>query len=80
MNIRVLTVALLVALLGAGQALAMDSEYLEQRRKALEQEATPQSEMATQQLMSKRRAEEAAPASPQGHGEQTREALDPWWR
>jgi len=82
MNIRALTVALLVMLLGAGQAVAMDSEHLEKRRKALEQQTMQPSETTTQQAMSQsgRRADDAAPASRQRYNEQTGKALDPWWR
>ncbi len=84
MKIRTVTLAMMALMLSAGPLMAMDSEFQEKRRQALQEKSTS-SAIQAENAIDQRRDREV---SQRGEGQhrrsddewqQTREALRYWW-
>lgn len=84
MKIRTVTLAMMALMLSAGPLMAMDSEYQEKRRQALQEKSTSVSIKAENSIDKRRNRD----VSQRGEGQhrrsddewqQTREALRYWW-
>ncbi|MDR9440329.1 MAG: hypothetical protein RI841_12690 [Halomonas sp.] len=88
MKIRVITLAMMALMLSAGPLMAMDSEYQEQRRQALQEKSTSSAIQAENSIDQRRNREVSQRGEAQHRRidkdwqqwEQTREALRYWWR
>lgn len=84
MKIRIVTLAMMALMLSAGPLMAMDSEYQEKRREALQEKSTSSANQAESSIDQRRNRD----VSHRGEGQhrrvddewqQTREALRYWW-
>lgn len=84
MKIRIVTLAMMALMLSAGPLMAMDSEYQEKRRQALQEKSTS-SAIQSENSIDQRRSRDV---SQRGEGQhrrsdeewqQTRDALRYWW-
>lgn len=84
MKIRAITLAMITLMMGAGPLMAMDSEYQDKRRQALQEKSTSSAIQAESSIDQRRNRDVSQPEEGQyrrteDDWQQTREALRYWW-
>lgn len=81
MKMRTFTLSMMTLLLSAGPLMAMDSEYQEKRREALESKSGSSVDQEDSSIDRSRDLDVSELNIPAGDGwEQTRESLRYWWQ